>query len=117
MPGASTIRTRDDISAKPRRPAGPSVAAGAAIRQSGANGQRLSNITCSILDDRSLSVRAPEFALKQLAAPADGAEGIAIDDKEGGVWGQCIAATGPDFLRERLGDPFVQRIGRQGAID
>src|SRR5579883_1094156 len=104
---ASTVRAGDDVPAKPCRTPGPPMATGTAVRQAGTNRRHLRDIANAVLGDGSLAVRAREFALEQLATAADGSERISIDDKGTGVWGHGIAATGPDFVRERLGNAFL----------
>src|SRR5947209_1958675 len=48
-----------------------------------------------------------ELTLKQLASPSYSAERIARDDKERGVGGHVVAATGTNLLLQRLSNASV----------
>jgi len=49
-----------------------------------------------------LTLEPRELALEELAATPDGAERIAVDDKQRRIGRRDTAASGPYFIKERL---------------
>jgi hypothetical protein len=57
-------------------------------------------------------LRDPVLALEELPPALDRAEGIALDQEDGGVRRHGIPASGPDLLEQGFLDPGVQRVRR-----
>jgi len=63
-----------------------------------------------------LSLRTIELALEELAPATNRAKWIAVDDEKRRARGHDVAASGANFLLQRLGDTCLGRIWRHGSI-
>jgi hypothetical protein len=93
------------------------MARGAAVGETGADGEVGVHIARAIADARSLALGPGELPLEELSPATDRAERIASKYEEGGAWSHDVAAPGTDLLCERLADPFVEDVGRLRAVD
>jgi hypothetical protein len=74
------------------------VASAAAISQPGTDGQSGADVAAAIPHVGTLSFDSCELTLEELASTANGAEGIAVNDEEGGIGCHDITLAVPDFL-------------------
>jgi len=86
------------------------------IRQTGTDRIIRIEVAYAIAFVRTLSLRVSKLALEDLASPTDRTKGIAPNDKNRRVRSQHIAASGASFTLQRLGDPCLGGIWRQGPI-
>ena len=110
MRGITAVGSSDDVAAKSGRTARAAVAARAAIGEAGADREVGIDVSRSVPGYRPLSLSAREFALEELAAAANGAERIAIDDVERRVRSIGVSPPCSDFFGVGLGNPFVQSV-------
>ena len=116
--GASRLSGRVATSPpESRRAARTAVARGAAVGHAGADREIGADVAAAVVGQRTLAFGERELALEELAAAPDRAKRIARDDERRRLGRVPVAAIGADLLLERLGDPFVRRVGRLDAID
>src|SRR5260221_7604630 len=89
---------------------------GTAVGEPGANRAVGIEVANAVAFIASLSLQPREFALEELPSTADGAEGIALDDKDRGVPTVSVAASRAHFVRQRFCNPYFCCIRRLGLI-
>ena len=112
----TAVGPRGHVAADAGRAPRPSVAGRAAVRQPGADDQRVVDVPRAVAFERALSLDPRELPLEYLPAPADRARGIAADDEERRVRHHHAASARPDLFVVRLRDAFVRGVRSQVTV-
>ena len=116
----AAVGARGDVAAEPRGAARPSVARGAAVGKPRADCQIDVDVAGAVARHRPLSLEPRELPLKQLPAPADGAERVVGDDVARRVRiaaPRAVANLAGIPADERPGNAFVGGVGRLVPVD
>src|SRR5262249_37251878 len=98
MRSVPAIRTSSDVATRSCRSTRTAVTGGTTIRKTGANAVVRVDITGAIAVIRTLSLRACERAVKDLASGANRGEWMVVDEKKRKIRLHYIASTGANLV-------------------
>ena len=90
---------------------------GAAIHHAGADGYGRSDVAYTIVYARTLALHPCEFTLEKLAATANGAKRVTLDDVQRRARSVDVSPASSDLLTQRFVYPCVDWIEGLGVVD
>ncbi len=107
----AAVRARHDVSPGAGRSARAPMAAGAAVGQPRADGDRRVDVPEPVVHGGALELGPRELALKELAAPPDRPEGVPADQEGGGLRGRPVAPARSTSSASDLAIPSLAVLG------
>src|SRR5919201_1128704 len=100
MRRVAAVGPRDYIAAGARRAARPPMTPGAAIHQTGTNGQGGVDVPGAVAGDRPLALTARELPLEKLPATLDRPERIAFDDVDRAIRREGVTPSDAGLINQ-----------------